>query len=369
MSGRKHISRSRKKVNLLKSRLDFQVPQTKIDPTKSKSVPASMIMEERDINAEEEDGDDVDDDFVYGDWEERVDDDGDNNNNLCNANSGLNKTISKNTGCQRRTRESPTLEGRTYPTDMWFLIGKYLHPETVQTFALICRGSSAVVKTFQFWAALYQRIYDQCKRSKSLGDHEEELKASRVVRPLGVKYHVIRALFKIYSPFQEVLDRQKLNSVDFDVLKGYKCSSFWLANPAKSIFIFNLLLERPQCSVHVDKSSLFHDTTKAVSYNPYQDTCLLQIICDQFVPVISPMGLHIADTKYNTSRDMRNMRLELGLSTTQNLYMSSKKRIEEMRVFDPVCSVRILPWWHPNYPTTIQRKIPESSATDDSWDS
>ena len=69
-----------------------------------------------------------------------------------------------------------------------------------------------------------------------------------MIRPLGVKFHVIKALFHIHPPLKEMLQRQKLNSVDFDLLKGYKCSSCWLSNPSKTIHVHNLLLERPTSS-------------------------------------------------------------------------------------------------------------------------
>merc|ERR1719378_1004602 len=73
-------------------------------------------------------------------------------------------------------------EGRTYPQDLWFLVGNYIAPESIQTFGLLCRGSWTVLKTFQFWSTLYERTYKQCERSnpsESFGDH---LQVSQVVR-------------------------------------------------------------------------------------------------------------------------------------------------------------------------------------------
>lgn len=362
MSTKKHVSRSRKKVNLLQNRLDFHVPEKKVDSSKSKNISTTKIMEERELieGAENED-----EECSYEDWEERVEDD-DNNN----ANPSGTKTLAnrKCTAAKRKKYESASTQGRIYPPDLWFLIGKHVKPESVQTFSLICRDSCTVVRTYQFWVGLYQRTFEDCRRMNSSECLEEELQVSCVIRPLGVKYHVIRALFKIYPPFKEMLERQKLNSIDFDFLIGYKCSKFWMLSPAKSVFMFYVQLDRPESTGPADKTSLFNDTSKAVMYNPYEDSTVLQINCDRYVSIKSPMGLHVVDIKYNTSRDMRNMRLELGLSTTQNSY-ASKRQEEETKVFDPVSSVRVLPWWHPNFPTIVKSKIPEGTRIEENWES
>jgi len=381
MSTRKRTSRSRRKVVLLNNRLDFNVADSQVDPSRSKNVPNSKRMEERisaSQNAVDDDEGEDGEDFVHENWEELVENDDNNNDNKNNKDNNANNNNKgfgarpvggggKALSSQCATSSSST-SGRTYPQDLWFLLSERIHPETVQAFGRICRGSRAVLKTFGFWAALYRRTYDECRRRKSLPEGED-FAVSLVIRPLGVKFHVIKALFHIHPPLKEMLQRQKLNSVDFDLLKGYRCSSCWLSNPSKTIHVHNLLLERPTSSGCVDKSSLFNDTSEAVMYNPFQDSVVLQIICDQFSPTIWPMGLHLVDVKYNSSRDMINMRLELGMSHSSNFYATSSGiRPDETKVIDPVSSVRVLHWWHPNFPTIIPVKIPESSRIDDAWD-
>jgi len=380
MSTRKRTSRSRRKGDLLNNRLDFNVADSQVDPSRSKNVSNSQLMEERvsaSRNAMDDDEREDGEEFVHDDWEELVEND-DNNNDSKNTNKNCssNDTISCH-GLGARPIGGKAVSsrclmwsstGRTYPQDLWFLLAERIHPETVQAFGRICRGSRAVLKTFGFWAALYRRTYDESRRRKSLPEGRD-VEASLVIRPLGVKFHVIKALFHIHPPLKEMLLRQKLNSVDFDLLKGLKCSSCWLSNPSKTIHVCNLLLERPSSSGRIDKSSLFNDTSEAVMYNPFQDSVVLQIICDQFSPTIWPMGLHLVDVKYNSSRDMINMRLELGMSHSKNFYATSSGiRPDETKVIDPVSSARVLHWWHPNFPTIVPVKIPESSRIDDAWD-
>ena len=44
-----------------------------------------------------------------------------------------------------------------YPTDLWFLIGRYVPPESVRTFAAICRDARRVTCSTKFWLELYNR--------------------------------------------------------------------------------------------------------------------------------------------------------------------------------------------------------------------
>ena len=163
-------------------RADFHVPDNRVDPSKSKNISSTKVMEEREPTADpdNEDGDD----FVYEDWEERLDDEDDDDNNKTNH-SGINTTSSTSQSTtSSSTRQSTTSkrisnafpDGRVYPPDLWFLIAKHVQPESVRTFSQICRGSCAVVRTFQFWSAIYQRTYDQCRKMKSVGSSEQELK-------------------------------------------------------------------------------------------------------------------------------------------------------------------------------------------------
>merc|ERR1712228_321964 len=196
-----------------------------------------------------------------------------------------------------------------------------------------------------------------------------------VVRPFQVKYHVVRALFTIYPPFKDALDRQKLNSVDLDQLKGYRPALCWRRfdecphEPKEGVFFHNLLLKRGQrySAVRVDKTVLFNEMSEAVSYNPVQDSIVLQIVTDYpSKDLDSIMGMQLINAKYNTSRDMRNMRLELDMSI-ENFY---PPRLDSKLTIDPVKRVRILPWWHPRFPILESARInEENSIISETWDS
>ncbi len=63
---------------------------------------------------------------------------------------------------RRHARKTPRVEERfsggvQYPYDLWCLLGDYISPESVGTFAAICRSSHTVVHSARFWTKLYHR--------------------------------------------------------------------------------------------------------------------------------------------------------------------------------------------------------------------
>jgi len=48
-----------------------------------------------------------------------------------------------------------------YPVDLWFLIGSFVSPEDVSTFARICHDTHVVTHSARFWICLYRRFVDK----------------------------------------------------------------------------------------------------------------------------------------------------------------------------------------------------------------
>ena len=45
-----------------------------------------------------------------------------------------------------------------YPFDFWEILGSYIRPEEVGTFARLCHATYAVVNRPNFWLALYRGV-------------------------------------------------------------------------------------------------------------------------------------------------------------------------------------------------------------------
>ena len=140
-----------------------------MDPGRSKNIPTSKLKEEQSLSTMEEgEAEDDKEEFVHEDWEDRlIEEEELKGNNNDNRNNSYYNNITS-----RLTAES--IRGRTYPDDLWFLLGGYIHPESVQTFGQLCRASQNVLKTFKFWSSLYERTFQHCKRIQSLEQKQEE---------------------------------------------------------------------------------------------------------------------------------------------------------------------------------------------------
>ncbi|PKU33811.1 transhypothetical protein [Limosa lapponica baueri] len=88
-----------------------------------------------------------------------------------------------------------------------------------------------------------------------------------------------------------------------------------------------------------------------VHTNPDQDCCLLQITTFNFIFVPIVMGMTFTLFTINVSTDMRHHRVRLVFQDAP-VRNGKKPRLEQgvQVVLDPVHSVRLLDWWHPQYP-------------------
>lgn len=68
----------------------------------------------------------------------------------------ISPTLPKSKKSTKRMNER-TCYGTTYPADVWFHIAKYIPPEDLLKFALICKDTYRVLQSVQFWKQLSHR--------------------------------------------------------------------------------------------------------------------------------------------------------------------------------------------------------------------
>jgi len=66
------------------------------------------------------------------------------------------QSVSKKRQGRRKTHRVDG-NGVVYPVDLWFLIGSYISPEDVSTFACICHDTHLVAHSARFWLSIYRR--------------------------------------------------------------------------------------------------------------------------------------------------------------------------------------------------------------------
>lgn len=116
--------------------------------------------------------------------------------------------------------------GLVYPVDLWFLVGDYVAPEDVCTFACICHDTHVVAHSARFWLNIYRRF---CRGCNSLPMSLQSTSVEH--RPHGLRTRVIRALFRVYRPLSERLVNQPSSTVschaDPHRLTGLRCLTVW----------------------------------------------------------------------------------------------------------------------------------------------
>lgn len=115
--------------------------------------------------------------------------------------SSADKTMSRSKRSKNKKKNNVTGDessecGLIYPLDVWCLLAKYIRPEHVQKFALICKGARQAVNMRTFWLRLYNRHITQPKKLP------ERLQPDTIECRPGLRARIIRALFHGYEPFR-----------------------------------------------------------------------------------------------------------------------------------------------------------------------
>lgn len=95
-----------------------------------------------------------------------------------------------------------------YCLDIWHHISKFIDPEDVGRFSLICRDTATVTSTREFWNHLFLRHVSTSSNYQQLPD---SLRTEQVLpRRQGLRADVIRALFYVYEPFKKRCEKRPL---------------------------------------------------------------------------------------------------------------------------------------------------------------
>lgn len=120
---------------------------------------------------------------------------------------------------------------RAFHYDFWQLLGDYIAPESVSTFARICRDSRRVTLGARFWNRLY---LDLCTSAAARRSLPEALGPARaLLQARGLKCRVVRALYHAHAPLAERAAFGWRRPADAHALKDRMCTGFRSANLSK----------------------------------------------------------------------------------------------------------------------------------------
>ncbi|MGH0187409.1 UNVERIFIED_CONTAM: hypothetical protein FKN15_025055 [Acipenser sinensis] len=215
--------------------------------------------------------------------------------------------------------------GAEYPVDIWLLLASYIRPEDICKFALICKNAWAVSCTAAFWSRLYKRHYI------SDAHLPVRLQPDSIGKMRGLRARVIRSLYHLYEPFCSRLSKSPSipESTPTTVLNS----------------------KPPKFKNGCGNSLQFPRQYQEVHTNPDHDCFLLRVTTLNFIFTPVVMGMTLTLLTVNVSTDMRHHRVRL-LFQDSPMVKGRRPRNEQgvQIVLDPVHSVRLLDWWHPQYP-------------------
>ncbi|KAM3621307.1 uncharacterized protein V6R79_009305 [Siganus canaliculatus] len=255
---------------------------------------------------------------------------------------------------KRRKESGDGADGKDYPMDIWLVLASYIRPEDVCRFALICRNAWTVTCTAAFWTRLYKRHY------RIDADLPFRLQPDSLDRARCLRARVIRSLFHLYEPFDlRVSKIPALPESTPTTLLNSKCLLFWVRKVSgtrpEALWEFNFKLMKQQghgkngCVKSLCMPRQYEDVHK----NPDSDCYMLQVTTLNFIFTPVVMGMTLTLFTINVSTDMRHHRVRLLFQDSP--LQRGKKRGDQSGtqvVLDPVQSVRVMDWWHPQYPSS-----------------
>ncbi|CAI5688256.1 unnamed protein product [Oreochromis niloticus] len=241
---------------------------------------------------------------------------------------GENETkVSRKKKNKRRKENSESSDGVDYPVDIWLVLSSYIRPEDVCRFALICRNAWTVTCTAAFWTRLYRRHY------RIDVELPFRLQPVSVEKMRFLRACVIRSLFHLYEPF---------------TLRVSKIPPLPESTPT------TLLNSKGNSRNGCAKSLRMPRQYEDVHMNPDSDCYVLQVTTLNFIFTPVVMGMTLSLFTINVSTDMRHHRVRLVFQDSP--LQRGKKRADQggtQVVLDPVHSVKLMDWWHPQYPSLI----------------
>lgn len=253
----------------------------------------------------------------------------------------------------KRRKESESSDGREYPVDIWLVLSSYIRPEDVCRFSLICRNAWIASCTAVFWTRLYRRHY---RVDVELPCH---LQPDAIAHMRRLRACVIRSLFYLYKPFNLRISKiPALPESTPTTLLNSKCLLFWVRKVSgtrpEALWEFNFkFLKQDGHKNNGAKSLHMPRQYENVHANPDSDCYMLQVTTLNFIFTPVVMGMTLTLFTINVSTDMRHHRVRLLFQDSP--LQRGRKRADHggtQVLLDPVQSVRITEWWHPQYPSS-----------------
>ncbi|XP_001626089.2 putative transmembrane protein 183BP isoform X1 [Nematostella vectensis] len=240
----------------------------------------------------------------------------------------------------------------TYPLDLWDMIAKYIQPEDVRTFSLICRGTQMVINSSNFWLSFYNRLIPDPEKLPL------ELRPDRIKCRPGLRPRVIRALFHCYDPLSvRIQPNADTGHNPPDSLLHFTCLSTWckgvISKGGKKVWIFYFKLnKRTGQKKPRTYTPEWFATVDDVNDNPEENNSVFSVVCMNYIPFPPVIGLVLTEVLTGLSAGMKHQRVKMRFHAHRD---DGRYQWESgiQVILDPAREVKVLKWWHPLYPYSM----------------
>lgn len=280
-----------------------------------------------------------------------------------------------------------------YCLDVWHHISKFVAPEDIGRFALICRRTAYVTSTMVFWKNIYQTHVLSSPKFAQLPEHFQANEMHH--KRKGLRANVIRALFYVYRPFQERLQKQgpmksyesgKFHQLTENVYLGKSYSNI-IIRPCqknkKTVFDFFSFIPKYYFHVFKEKSMCvdvkcmkrrgqqfgrIHESEE-IYYNR-DEYCVILFIkamkdriqtkssSETMTPTAKPSSNVSRDPKQSSPIIFQSIQLQPNNPTkkanrnirfTEVTLKFQNKEFQKTVVYNDVIQIDMYNWWEPNY--------------------
>ncbi|CAM4855838.1 unnamed protein product [Rotaria socialis] len=229
---------------------------------------------------------------------------------------------------KERSAMENTHNRKEYPLDLWFIIAMYIAPEDIGKFSLICRASNHVVNTVYFWMRLFRK--------------HNKTEANKIGRIL-VHEHL------------SIIHKTDVIQKDPHFLRLSRCVRIWYSKGSQATsqrdaynyyfeFRFDNKKSTKQQEIHIETLSPFIKTNN--QYIIDKNSCILHLICSNFVPIGPYMGMILSQITLNISSDYRYHKLKMWFDSSRLCLQTSKKYNDSVVIIDPILCLRVYNWYN-----------------------
>jgi hypothetical protein len=168
-----------------------------------------------------------------------------------------------------------------------------------------------------------------------------------------IRTHVIKSLHQVYPVFLARSTKTDVIEKDPRFLRLSRCVRIWYSKGASTnaerdsynyYFEFRFDHSSTCQPLQIQATSPVLQTTN--QYTIEKDSCVLHLICSNFVPIGPFMGMILSQITLNMSNDYRYHKLKMWFDSSRFCLQTSKKYNESMVIIDPISCLKVYNWYN-----------------------